>query len=247
MIPITKNREPLSKKETIEATKVLVKDVESFQPLKKSLTDPPISGKEYSLFSFIPATNAKPDEEGRYGYAKIRGSGTKDEVNDIAINLVKHHDSFLNIYHIKTGVFFPILEPEKIKQYCAETAIVKKDISKKSDFEISIYKNQVLEGKEKEEKEIITRYNSILTTPISDYVDKRKRFVELAENHKMLKNNLDDLNKAMEILKAEIIKEGTEENLESYIKIIDEMVEDLELEDDKKEACIKTWTNLDFF
>ena len=67
---------PLTNDEAIEALKELniTSFVEKFPKIDRTFADPSISMQNYSLFSFIPAKGASPNEQGIFGFAKIRGT-----------------------------------------------------------------------------------------------------------------------------------------------------------------------------
>lgn len=45
----------------------------------RKFNDPEINGQTYALFSFTPSTTAKPDENGLYGFIKVRGTFSRLE------------------------------------------------------------------------------------------------------------------------------------------------------------------------
>ena len=67
---------PLSTKELTKAMKELNTNsfVKNFPQVERRYTDPPIVQQKIGLFSFIPAKGATPNNEGIYGFAKLRGN-----------------------------------------------------------------------------------------------------------------------------------------------------------------------------
>ena len=80
-----------------------------FKKVVRNLTDPPIVGQHVSLFSFIPHPDAKTGPSGRFGYLKIRGAFASElDAKNAAYNLIKNHDSYNEIIHVRTGMFIPL-------------------------------------------------------------------------------------------------------------------------------------------
>jgi len=83
--------------------------VSKFPRVDRTYADPPIPLQNYSLFSFIPAKGAKPNEKGIFGFGKIRGNfNTQEESNMQAELIIRRYDSCNKIFHCYTGRPFPI-------------------------------------------------------------------------------------------------------------------------------------------
>jgi hypothetical protein len=101
----------LTNEETKHAVEALVSnDIKNLFPrVERSYADPPIPLQTISLVSFIPAKGAKPNDDGVYGIAKIRGSfASESEASAHAEKLIRETDSFNTIHHAYTGRPFPI-------------------------------------------------------------------------------------------------------------------------------------------
>lgn len=102
---------PLTEDETKEASEVLNKKdfVYKFPTVERRYADPPITLQRIGLFSFIPAKGAVPNENGVYGFAKLRGNyGTETEANQQAEKIIREVDSYHEIYHCYVGRPFPV-------------------------------------------------------------------------------------------------------------------------------------------
>lgn len=110
----------------------------------KSFVDPSIVNQVYSLFSFVPSKEAKPDKNGVYGYGKIRGCFATDiEANQRAEYIIRNVDSYHPIYHGFVGRPFPVTASS---EYSAEVNEI--DIKKQMTESISTdVKNKKLEEK----------------------------------------------------------------------------------------------------
>ena len=140
---------PLTDQETKEAMKVLNNTdfVKKFPSVDRTYADPPISMQNIALLSFIPAKGATPNENGVFGFAKVRGTYATDvEANQRAEFLIRNVDSYHQLYHLYVGRPFPITSSSK---YSAETAEV--DIRKETTKVIS---ENIKEEKNKEQKTI---------------------------------------------------------------------------------------------
>lgn len=108
--------------------------------------DPQIGGQVIGLISFTPSRNARPDEHGVYGVAKLRGNyaNTKDAAV-AAEQIIREVDSVNEILHVRVGETFPLTK---------ETKWVEKfdsvNLSKHVD---SIQKEKQLQATEEDEKE----------------------------------------------------------------------------------------------
>ena len=140
---------PLTLQETKEAMKVLNNTdfVKKFPSVDRTYADPPIALQNIALLSFIPAKGATPNENGVFGFAKVRGTYATDvEANQRAEFLIRNVDSYHQLYHLYVGRPFPITSSSK---YSAETAEV--DIRKETTKVIS---ENIKEEKNKEQKTI---------------------------------------------------------------------------------------------
>lgn len=121
--------------------------VDKFPKVDRTYADPPVAMQNYGLISFIPAKGATPNENGVFGFAKLRGNyGTDIEANQRAEYLIRNIDSCHQIYHTYVGRPFPLTTSSK---YSAETAEV--DIRKETTASIS---SSIKEKKDKEQQEV---------------------------------------------------------------------------------------------
>lgn len=89
-------------------------------------SDPPIFNQTYSLFSFVPAKGATPNEHSVFGYIKIRGCyGTDIEASQKAEEIIRNVDSYHTIYHAFTGKPMPLTSSSKYTKEVSEIDIRK--------------------------------------------------------------------------------------------------------------------------
>jgi hypothetical protein len=121
--------------------------VQKFPQVERRFADPPVDLQKIGLFSFVPAVGAKPNEQGLFGFAKLRGNfATEHEANLQAEKIVREVDSYHQIYHTYVGRPFPVtLSSEFSKE------VERVDIRKEMSQSISA---DVKEKREKEQREI---------------------------------------------------------------------------------------------
>lgn len=177
--------QPLTNQEAVDAMKDLniTSFTEKFPKVDRTYSDPSIAMQNIGLISFVPAKGATPNENGVFGFAKLRGNYSTDiEANQRAEYLIRNVDSYHQIYHTYVGRPFPITVSSS---YSAETAEVdiRKETTKTISSSIKSKKDeeqqQIREIKEREEKllEESKRENS---DPYEDYITLRVKKAQLS-------------------------------------------------------------------
>lgn len=168
---------PLTNSETQHAMEDLNNRsfVEKFPKVDKTYADPAIAMQLYGLISFTPAKGATPNENGVYGFAKLRGNyGTDIEANQRAEYLIRNYDSYHQIYHTYVGRPFPITVSSK---YSAETSEV--DIRKETSKSISQNVRDKKDEEEKAMREIKEREEKLLEESRTDEIDPYDEYITL--------------------------------------------------------------------
>ena len=223
--------------------------VDKFPRVDKTYADPSIPLQNIGLISFIPAKGATPNENGVYGFAKVRGNyATEMEASQRAEFLIRNVDSYHQIYHCYVGRPFPITESSK---YSAETSEVdiRKETSKNVSESIRGKKDdeqqQIREIKEKEEKlleeskrEEADPYEEYITQRVKlaqlsfTYLEHQKKLVEIKDIVIKTRKLIDDMNnefptfkdsyyqKYMKARKDAGIKEDEKDTQENFIKFL---------------------------
>ena len=167
----------LSEEQVNEAMKELnnIAFVERFPRIDRTYADPPVNLQNYGLISFTPARGAKPNENGVYGFAKLRGNyATEMEANQRAEFLIRTVDSFHQIYHTFVGRPFPLTLDSKYSATVAEV-----DIRKEASQSIS---DSVKEKKEEEKRnvdDIHQREKNLLEEAKRDEVDPFENYITM--------------------------------------------------------------------
>jgi hypothetical protein len=120
---------------------------DKFPRVDKTYADPPVNLQNYGLFSFVPAKGATPNQNGVFGFAKLRGNfATQNEADQRAEFIIRNVDSYHQIYHTYVGRPFPVTVSSK---YSAETNEI--DIRKETTQSMS----SSVKEKKMEEKKVI--------------------------------------------------------------------------------------------
>lgn len=136
---------PLEGEEAREAVAALSR--KAFARVDRQYADPPLRDQKIVLFSFVPSKNAKPDEDGWYGMAKVRGVfGNEELADEHAEKLIREHDSYHEIFHAYVGRPFPVTNRSGY-----EEEIKTIDIKNKT---VRLISEDILNKKRDEEKEI---------------------------------------------------------------------------------------------
>lgn len=132
--------------------------VEKFRRIDRTYADPPVPLQTIGLISFTPAKGASPNENGVYGFAKLRGNfSTTMEANQQAETLIRGVDSYHQIYHTYVGRPFPLTLSSK---YSAETEEI--DIRKEMITSVSTNIKNKKQDEARTVKEIKDREESLL-------------------------------------------------------------------------------------
>ena len=151
---------PLSQQEIDAATSSLLdmSFTNKFRNFERSYADPELSNQRFGLISFVPSKGAKPDKDGVYGMAKLRGNyQTEVEAAVQAAKIIKETDSYHKIFTSYVGRPFPITNDEK---YCKETEEV--DIQQKTKDIISEDVKEKRQVQKKEMEEVKARETRLI-------------------------------------------------------------------------------------
>ena len=175
---------PLTNEQAVDALKELnvTSFVEKFPKIDRTYADPAISMQNYSLFSFIPAKGASPNEQGIFGFAKIRGTYQSEmEASQRAEFLIRNVDSYHKIFTIYTGRPFPLTESSDYSSDVSEIDI-KKEMAKNISHSIKDKKEEEL----KEIREIKQREKNLVeeskreeVDPYDEYITQRVKSAQL--------------------------------------------------------------------
>jgi hypothetical protein len=188
----------------------------------RTYADPSIPLQVYGLISFIPSEGSKPDKNGIYGFAKIRGNfGTDTEANQKAEQLIRKVDSFHKIYHTYVGRPFPITT---ISDFSEEKCNV--NIEKEG---VKVVKNDINKNKKQQkdsENELQERSKNI-TKSVQEEISSFDQYITEKVKNAQLKDRFIQHLKALLEIKdilsdnTEVINHAESENPEFVDKYLD--------------------------
>ena len=159
--------------------------ISKFPRVDRTYADPPIPMQVVGLVSFTPAKGATPNQNGVFGFAKLRGNYASEmEAKQRAEAIIRTIDSYHQIYHTYVGRPFPITASSK---YSAQTDEI--DIRKEMASSVS---SSIKSKKAKEKtdmEEIKKREDALLkesrtdpedVDPYEEYITLRVKKAQLS-------------------------------------------------------------------
>jgi hypothetical protein len=198
----------LSEEEVVNAMNELDnKDfVKKFLKVERRYADPVDPMQRIGLISFVPAKGASPNEEGIYGFAKLRGNfATDNEASEKAEFLIRNVDSYHQIYHAYVGRPFPLTLSSK---YSAETNEV--DIRKSMTESVSASIKKKKQEEKKEMKEIEEREKLLREDVKKEHADPIDHYTTLRVKKAQIVWTYLETKKKLEEMKEIIIKTRSE-------------------------------------
>ena len=195
---------PLTSEQSEDALKELnnTSFTDKFPRVDRTYADPILPMQYIGLISFVPSKGATPNENGVYGFAKLRGNfATEIEASERAEFLIKNTDSYNTIYHSYVGRPFPITSSSK---FSAETSEV--DIRKETTKTISENIRQKKRDEEKEIREIKEKEERLLEETRKGELDPYENYITLKVKKAQITFTYLEHQKKMAELKNIIIK-----------------------------------------
>ena len=177
--------EPLSVEEAKEAFSELNNNTftSKFSRVDRTYADPAVPLQNISLFSFMPAKGATPNENGVFGFAKIRGSFASEmEANQRAEYIIRNVDSYNQIFHTYVGRPFPITVDSK---YSSET----QEIDIRNEMAITVSENikdkkeddhKTMQEIKQKEEELLADSKKETEDPYDEYITQRVKCAQLS-------------------------------------------------------------------
>ena len=176
--------------------------VNKFPKVDRTYADPVVNLQKYGLLSFVPAKGAKPNDNGVFGFAKLRGNFDSEmECNQRAEYLIRNVDSYHQIYHVYVGRPFPITSSSK---YSAEVSEV--DIRKEMSKTISENVKSKRDEEQQVMKEIKDREDKLIEESKLEEVDPYDEYITLKVKKAQLSWTYLEHDKKMKEIKDIIIK-----------------------------------------
>jgi len=193
--------------------------VKKFPRIEQRYADPVDPMQRIGLISFIPAKGATPNQDGIYGFAKLRGNyPTDQEANEKAEFLIRNVDSYHQLYHTYVGRPFPLTQSSKYSAETTEIDIrksmvdsVSSSIKTKKDEE----RQQIREIEQREEK-LKEDCSNEDKDPIEFYTTLRVKKAQIVWTYLETKKKLDDMKDIIIKTRDQIVE--MEQQDQSYSK-----------------------------
>ena len=204
----------LTESQSIEAVKELnnTSFTDKFPRVDRTYADPSLPMQYIGLISFTPAKGATANENGVFGFAKLRGNFASEiDANQRAEYLIRNVDSHHQIYHTYVGRPFPITTSS---QYSAKTEEI--DIRKEMTKSISENVRSKKEDDQKTMKDMIDREEKLKEDVKKEEVDPYDQYITLQVKKAQLSWTYLEHKKKMDEIRGIIIKSREElKNMDS--------------------------------
>lgn len=193
--------------------------VKKFLRVERRYADPVEPMQRIGLISFVPAKGATPNENGIFGFAKLRGNYPTDtEASERAESLIRTTDSYHKIFHTYVGRPFPLTTSSDFSGETREIDI-RKSMSESVSASIKAKKKderQIVKEIENKEKELLEESKREDKDPLEHYTTLRVKKAQITwtylETEKKLQEMKDIIIKTREEIAAMEAKD------ESYAK-----------------------------
>ena len=227
--------------------------VPGYPGVERMYADPVIPGQTQALFTFVPSKGAKPDKDGFYGMAKIRGTGDNNmEMEKLEEFLIRNVDSYHKIQRPRVGRPFPItvrdglaLEKKEIDIRKKTAEVMSEDIKQqkmdeqKTMKEIEDRANKLKEdtGKEVGEVDPMELYTTLVVKKAQlsfTYLEHAKKMDEIREIIIKTRGEIEDMDAESAEYRKEVYDKYMKAREESGLSLDDQsfikyLVEDAEL------------------
>lgn len=196
----------------------------NFPQIERRYLDPPLDGQKFGLFSFVPAKGATPNQNGVFGYAKLRGNFSIDtDAKNRAEMLIRDVDSYHKIYTPIVGYPFPLTTKSGFAEDVTDVE-VKRDMKesmseavkrKRQEDEHEIQEIQQKEKNLLEDVKTVPEdnkedyYTTLMTKKAQltwTYVETMKKMKQVAILAVKARREVEDLDKENPVLKQTYMK-----------------------------------------
>lgn len=206
--------EPLTTEQLNNAMNILSKNI-TFAQVDRYYADPLQTNQKIHLFSFVPSSGAKPDKDGIFGMAKVRGVyATEEEANERAEFLIRNVDSYHEIYHGFVGRPFPVTTADgfakdikridirkKTTEVISEDIMNKKQLERKEMEEIKEKEQQLLDESKKaqagEPRDMFEEYiteNVKRAQLVWTFHETKNKMLQMTESYKKATERIREIN-----------------------------------------------------
>lgn len=223
--------------------------INKFPRYDRTYADPLLTKQIIGLISFTPAKGATPNENGVYGFAKLRGNyETEIEANQRAEFLIRNVDSYHQIYHTYVGRPFPMTSSSKYSAEISEVDIKKQiqdtvsnDVKTKRQEE----KKTIQEIKDREQQLLseseLAKEDKLVEDPFDTYITLKVKKAQLTWTFNEHKNKMEEIKNILLKTKIQLDKYDVENPTfkDEYFEKYTEARKSAGLKEDYKESFIK--------
>ena len=188
--------------------------ISKFPRVDRTYADPPIPMQAVGLISFTPAKGATPNQNGVFGFAKLRGNyASQLEAQQRAEAIIRTIDSYHQIYHTYVGRPFPVTASSK---YSAQTdeidirkemassvssSIKSKKAKEKTDMDEIKKREEALLKESRKDLEDVDPYEEYITLRVKKaqlswtYLEHIKKMAEVKEVIITTRSRLEEMEK----------------------------------------------------
>jgi Family of unknown function (DUF5832) len=185
---------------------------EKFPRVDRTYADPPVNLQTYGLFSFVPAKGATPNQNGVFGFAKLRGNfATEAEADQRAEFIIRNADSYHQIYHTYVGRPFPVTVSSKfsaetneidIRKQTTEsmsTSVKEKKMEEKKAIDDMKQREEQLLAESKRDPSDVDPFDTYITLKVKKaqlswtYLEHQKKMAEVRTILRQTKKTLDEM------------------------------------------------------
>lgn len=185
---------------------------EKFPRVDRTYADPPVNFQTYGLFSFVPAKGATPNQNGVFGFAKLRGNfATEAEADQRAEFIIRNADSYHQIYHTYVGRPFPVTVSSKfsaetneidIRKQTTEsmsTSVKEKKMEEKKAIDDMKQREEQLLAESKRDPSDVDPFDTYITLKVKKaqlswtYLEHQKKMAEVRTILRETKKTLDEM------------------------------------------------------
>ena len=185
---------------------------DKFPRVDKTYADPALNLQTYGLFSFVPAKGATPNQNGVFGFAKLRGNfATEAEADQRAEFIIRNVDSYHQIYHTYVGRPFPVTISSKfsaetneidIRKQTTEsmsTSVKEKKMEEKKVIDDMKQREEQLLAESKREPGDVDPFDTYITLKVKKaqltwtYLEHQKKMAEVRTILRQTKKTLDEM------------------------------------------------------
>jgi hypothetical protein len=215
----------LSEEEVVSAMKSLDNNsyVKKFLRVERRYADPVEPMQRIGLVSFVPAKGATPNDNGIYGFAKIRGNYPTDrEASERAEFLIRNADSYHQIHHAYVGRPFPLSERTDFSGDTSEIDL-RKSMTDSVSASIKNKKKderQQIREIENREKELLQESKREEEDPLDHYTTLRVKKAQITWTYAETMKKMEDMKEIIIKTRKEIEKMDDEDKSysEQYYK-----------------------------